>query len=372
MVHMRKINNKGFSLVEVIISIAILAIISIPLLNYFTDSMKHNALAKTRQEATLEAQSIMEQLKAEDKLLKPDATGTSYLSPFFSTKELTFRTPGGMEADGSGQLEYFCAAGTLSSQFDVEVVLSATSAYNEVHLPVIYGIDETKDVLAIEKDQFVDAKSYFEAICAGAGRTGVVDVEANITRNMRIEFEKDGAEVNVKIYYIYQCRDLTAGGSVHDYTSTVLADVNLASVKNVYLLFNRCNRAPNNELVTIVNPDRIALPHIYLFNQKLVPDPGYYTKNIAIHGLEYSEKAAHIIHVDADSIAADGDGEFDNVYDEVVSPTGIKISPLDMDEQPIRLIDIKVTVYPKGTFEADGSVPVSADEYVVLNSTKGE
>ena len=39
----RKQNNAGFSLIEVILSMAILAIISIPLLSYFTESMKYNS-----------------------------------------------------------------------------------------------------------------------------------------------------------------------------------------------------------------------------------------------------------------------------------------------------------------------------------------
>ena len=38
----RKQNNAGFSLIEVVLSMAILAIISIPLLGYFTESMKYN------------------------------------------------------------------------------------------------------------------------------------------------------------------------------------------------------------------------------------------------------------------------------------------------------------------------------------------
>lgn len=37
-------NNGGFSLLEVILAMAILAIISIPLLSYFTQSMKYNAM----------------------------------------------------------------------------------------------------------------------------------------------------------------------------------------------------------------------------------------------------------------------------------------------------------------------------------------
>ena len=162
MVHKRKMNNKGFSLVEVIISMAILAIISIPLLNYFTDSMKYNAIAKTRQQATIEAQNIMEQLKAEDKLLKPDVTG-NYITPYFSMKGIKYHDYNINKDTGIGDVTYQCLAGTLSGQFDVKVTLDSPSTYNEKPLPVIYGIDETQDVLAVEKNQYTEAEAYFQA-----------------------------------------------------------------------------------------------------------------------------------------------------------------------------------------------------------------
>ena len=40
----KKQNNDGFSLLEVVLSMAILALLSIPLMSYFTQSMKYNAV----------------------------------------------------------------------------------------------------------------------------------------------------------------------------------------------------------------------------------------------------------------------------------------------------------------------------------------
>ena len=59
-----------FSLLEVILAMAILAIISIPLLSYFTQSMKYNAMMADKQHATNLAQEVLEDLK------KPKRTGT--------------------------------------------------------------------------------------------------------------------------------------------------------------------------------------------------------------------------------------------------------------------------------------------------------
>ena len=56
-------NNKGFSLVELIISIAILALVSGPLLNNFVTAIRVNVKARRVQSETNIVQSIAEDIK---------------------------------------------------------------------------------------------------------------------------------------------------------------------------------------------------------------------------------------------------------------------------------------------------------------------
>ena len=56
-------NNQGLTLVELIVSIAILAIIVLPLLTSFVQATKTNVKAKNKQYATEAAQNIMEGLQ---------------------------------------------------------------------------------------------------------------------------------------------------------------------------------------------------------------------------------------------------------------------------------------------------------------------
>lgn len=60
----RKLNNRGFSLVELIVTVAILAIIVLPLLRAFVVSANTNAKAKERLRTTEVGQNIMEGLTA--------------------------------------------------------------------------------------------------------------------------------------------------------------------------------------------------------------------------------------------------------------------------------------------------------------------
>lgn len=61
-----KEENKGFSLVEMLVCVAILAIISIPLLNSFLVAGKTNEKAKEIQRATTLAQNIIETVKSQN------------------------------------------------------------------------------------------------------------------------------------------------------------------------------------------------------------------------------------------------------------------------------------------------------------------
>ncbi len=62
----RKRNNKGMSLVEVMVGIVILGIVTGPLLHSFVSALRYNQRAKERQRTTTAAQSIMEGFKAYD------------------------------------------------------------------------------------------------------------------------------------------------------------------------------------------------------------------------------------------------------------------------------------------------------------------
>ena len=63
----RKLNkNAGFSLVELLIAVTILAIIVIPLLHMFVTTSRLNGKAKQKQRATTVAQNLIEGMKAYD------------------------------------------------------------------------------------------------------------------------------------------------------------------------------------------------------------------------------------------------------------------------------------------------------------------
>ncbi len=59
----KKLNNNGFSLLEVLIAMVILALVSIPLLHSFVTTAKTNGRAKILMRATDCAENLMESLE---------------------------------------------------------------------------------------------------------------------------------------------------------------------------------------------------------------------------------------------------------------------------------------------------------------------
>ena len=146
----KKVNNAGFSLVEVILAMAILAILAIPLLNYFVESMKYNARMSQEQHATLLAQETVEDLKSQDQLIafttRPDGT-SGYQSTYL--EGLGYAST---SSDASG-VSYYGAADAVHKDYDVTITVNADTAENQKLLPQISGIDDTCDVLAKESGQ---------------------------------------------------------------------------------------------------------------------------------------------------------------------------------------------------------------------------
>ena len=117
-------NNGGFSLLEVILAMPILAILSIPLLSYFTQSMKYNAMTADKQHATNLAQEVMEDLKKQPQLVEPVSAG-GFTVPYLTGYVQTGYTPAA--AGGSttaGEVSYYGAADAIGQKYDVEVKVS--------------------------------------------------------------------------------------------------------------------------------------------------------------------------------------------------------------------------------------------------------
>lgn len=102
---MAKNNNKGFSLVEVIVAIAVFAILIVPLTSQLIGAIRTNETSKKKQYAIEKAEEIMEQFKVCDfskDIRIPDGNSTGdYLFTLSNSEKKSVSLPNGKTVDYS-------------------------------------------------------------------------------------------------------------------------------------------------------------------------------------------------------------------------------------------------------------------------------
>ncbi len=347
----------GFSLVEVIVAMAILAIVSIPLLRYFTDSISRSASMAMRQKATLTAQEIAENLKARDQLIERYVAPDGNVS--YKVEYLTDTL--GLAVDNSAS-SFDASAGTgglvLTGEmgdFDVVLGVSTDTPANDVERSMVYGIDDTKDVLIIERDQLEEAVVYFTSAnmanpaLAGLSRDEII---SRLDRTICITVDYADSVYTVRAYYKYETADDTVTGTAgQTYESTFLTETRISSLDRIYLLYDGLSGLMTDKINFSLNG---LVPgddfDFYAVCQEF-PGAGDYT--IEMKG-DYSSNIK--VHFNARS-----------TNDRVKNAAGhlITAAPLNDTGTPVRLVSIDVKVYKK-EHEA-GDIPLAE-----MKTTKGE
>lgn len=188
MSRMRKMNDKGFTLVEIMLSIAILALISVPLMKYFSDSLRYAAQTAEKQKATLIAQETMETIRAQKKIVKPVTAATAApgatvppttynLAPELITMfggyagasatptvivPANFYSSGATGTDAAPEKLIYRYVDQRSGKYYMEASFQCTMDAASVSSPAILGIDDSRNVVIAERAEEADALTFFE------------------------------------------------------------------------------------------------------------------------------------------------------------------------------------------------------------------
>jgi prepilin-type N-terminal cleavage/methylation domain-containing protein len=384
-------NDAGFTLVEVLISMAILAIVSIPMLSYFSDSLRYSALMAQRQKATLLSQQITEDLLAEEQLIQQitalDGT-VSYSIPYLDGHGDTNCAANNLDAGtGKGSITYvkadsyvpFTGSYDSSDSFDFVIEISTDTEVNERTRSMFYGIDDTTDAIAMELDQKNEALTYFIAKnssfvdayvlahpddddaalqAAGVKRYTSDEILEKMTRVVNISISGSAGGYLVSVSYTYSCIGLQLNDDGTPITDTIttskLANAILADLKNIYLLYDRMEG----------KNDEIYLSSSAVFSQP--PTLFLVCQNTDICGIDYKVTINHpltnqTVRTNISNTA--GVVQTGTVVDDAGTPCG---SPLAESGTPIRIVSIQTKIYKKGGYLA-GEEPLAQ-----METTKGE
>lgn len=368
----KKQNNAGFSLLEVVLSMAILAILSIPLMSYFTQSMKYNAKMADKQHASVLAQEVMEDLKNQPNLVE-NVNGSGFTSEYLTNmKHYQVAVPYTPAAPGSGltggSLEYYGAAGDIGEKYDVRVKINTGNAENVKTVPQIEGISDTRDVIALENGQRQAALDYFVAKNAQYASNNAITAQTPeaILGKMKRTFTVTVKEKSVEVACSYKCEGVDGIPSEDDiFTCTNLAEEEIRNVENIYLMYEACPYQATDEL-RIQCDIGVAVPKLFIICQNMDDVNNIdtlkdnYKFEITPVGCAMPKVASNIGTKSYEHPGTTNRGMIWNVSN---------VEPLVTETQGVRMVNIEVSVYQKNK----GNEADREDyRYITVDSAKGE
>ena len=260
---MKAKKNGGYSLIELLVAVVILAIIAAPFLHSFVVSAKANAKARKVEEAAIAGQNVMEELKAADIETIKNDPGTT-ITEVTGGRIITFTSEsifvGNRVFEAKVTLDSTAAApapGATASDPEAE---NEITDYNRESLAQLYSMDSQYDGIYVQP---ADQDTLM------AGEFGVVtSTMGNLYRNIVVNISKSGDDTAAEVETKYIC------GGVEKYASPqrqyIYSNTD-ASVKlrNVYIFFYpmyNSNGTTAKETITINNNDCIPV-NVYLIKQ---------------------------------------------------------------------------------------------------------
>lgn len=274
--------NSGFSLIEVLVSIAILSIIIIPLLSGFLFSARVNGKSKQIQSQSRLAGSILEDIKG--KSLSEIASTYNDSVDRSSTEDVMYYGKKNLTIDGY--------------RYDVLIKLDATSyiqenptdpggekiGYNTFRMPIIAEIDKDSNVLAMEsyETELAVASLYQNHVLYCEQKRNehkedpdysiteysLEDVRNNLQKQMEISITKAGNDIYADVVFHYSCStDIITIEGCGTESYTLINRQLLNPEGSIYLFYN-----PNYSDSLLIHKDALIIREIDVFVARQEPD----------------------------------------------------------------------------------------------------
>lgn len=291
-----KKRNDGFTLIEVMIAVVVLAIFTLPLMGYFTHALTNAAKGKRIQKCEMAAQSILEEVNSFNTYEQIDeavaATGSKWSvdgpdSPTMKhlKKKITI--------DGDPMIA------KVSFDFDYKHPATPSAIlYNDYQVPEIKTLYNDSSVVGVEGKQFDTAVSKFYYKYHKSTTKDAISMD--MQRNFYIEIapaDALGDILNVKVFNRF-----TYKSDTYDATPIVDTEIPKSDFRNLYLLYDLHNPILSGENLFMkingLTAQEAQKINIYLIKQKsTISDlvgPGYMLNiqsvvgsTTAVNGVKY-------------------------------------------------------------------------------------
>lgn len=309
-----KKSNKGFTLLELLIAVAVLAIIIVPLLRGFVSSHRVNAKSRHLMRATTLAQNemeIFEKEKLEDLLVMEETDAAGNKVPRYVVDDTTILTTSPSGEEQKHSVYTFTRSGIINddsgmNMFDVVVTLDPS-----VSSGGIYVAQNTEDILFMNTVSGMDSATYIQRVRNDINTNGddeevykiyairqypesitghkwtADDFGAELERTITLKIEQEdqaGVMTTVaKIRYDYKLEPAQAlnvlPSEYWDYTTkdktffnnaqTLDEDGNPIELKSVYLFYAPRYDTLNDDKIIIENKDKLPV-NVYIIRQNVM------------------------------------------------------------------------------------------------------
>ncbi|MFV0465088.1 MAG: prepilin-type N-terminal cleavage/methylation domain-containing protein [Lachnospiraceae bacterium] len=246
-------DQRGFSLIELLVALSILMIITAPLLHGFLTSARVNSKARKVLEATTVGSNILEQLKSVDlnQVSGSDITVTKDSNGVYRLLYVN------QEVDGKKYTAVVTADPTPYQMGSAGTV----AKYNDEVIPEIYDMNAAQSAFFIESaNEAADMADEFG--------TDTITILNSFVRTQQITIKNDLNKVYIDYdcYYTYNGRRKYAVSNLRLYSGTTDSD----PLQNIYLLFEPMYSAGSSDLkefIQIENTDNYPV-NVYLVKQE--------------------------------------------------------------------------------------------------------
>lgn len=339
-------DNRGSSLVELILSIAILTIVLLPILNSFVVAAKANAESKRVQAQNVIVQDIMEEMKSK----KLEDIINEYNIPGDDCYEASIAAIGSgydlyLANSYSSKSNYYLLKRDIDNKYDVLISFDATpyyytpagrdTDYNNYQMPLVRGINSSDHFVAYQSYETESAISILYAnhvsYCSGEDidPLSIVEVESSIYRNINIDMSIILDKIKVVVEFVYSSSAVGCGSISFELGSKTLS----SSDEGIYVFYLPFP----SDTINITNTTGQELD-VFAYEQSISP---------------------HIIPI---IIPADV-----NLYSNIPGYDGVK-----KHDVKNRIFDITVDLYSSDESFSPDAIYVPGELLCQLQSTRGE
>ncbi len=277
-------DNKGFSLIEVVLAVAILALVTLPIMNYFTYSSQQTFEGRDKQTANMVAESALEELNSYnnyEQIEKLDEDGGVWTiddSDPTVTKMSRVTSNNGRDYDVTATIQY----DTYNKETKT-IVASGTgdeidSEFNDYEIPQPSEVYSSENVVASEDDQIDGALSEFYLREDARVPKSIIQNQMDRTICIDVSYATtDHSLYRVEVYYRYKYN----GDSVKAHLCD--SEIEVDKLENIFVFYNLHKDGVINEEIDVtfgtdIGDDDIKQFKIFFARQTsdtIVPDVSY-------------------------------------------------------------------------------------------------